>query len=204
MTPTLRHNTHHSVETSVARGNTGFHRGGRMAWFVCLGALVALLVACSPTHNWRLVRPAGASVAALMPCKPDSAQRTVSLAGHPAELAMLSCDVGEQTFAMGVLPLPQGLSPAEAAMAWQRASVASLQAPADSAQPWAAKVARLPAGSEVRGWQVQGQRHDSRPVRAQALQVLRPTEVVQLVVYGAAPAEVLQTLWDGVQPDAAP
>jgi len=35
---------------------------------------MALLAACSPTLNWREVRPEGTRLALLLPCKPDKAQ----------------------------------------------------------------------------------------------------------------------------------
>jgi hypothetical protein len=117
---------------------------------------------------------------------------------------MLSCDVGDLTFAMAALRLPAGMAATEAALAWQQASAASIQANPAAVKVSVGNVARMPAGAEARGWQVQGQRHTGQAVLAQALQVLRPTEVVQLVVYGPASAEALQTLWEGVQVDAAP
>jgi hypothetical protein len=174
----------------------------RVCW--ATGLLSLAMAGCSPTYNWRQARPEGAAVAALLPCKPDAAQRTVPMAGQQAALAMLSCDVGDLTFALAALRLPTGMVPAEAALGWQQASAASLKADPAKLQAWPAQVARLPPGVVVQGWQVQGQRHTGQTVQARALQVLRPSEVVQLVVYGNAPADVLQTLWEGVQVDAAP
>ena len=173
-------------------------------WMGTAGLALAVLAGCTPTFNWRLVRPEGSGVAALLPCKPDSAVRQVPLAGRESSLSMLSCEVADVKFALAALQLPSGLAPAEAAVAWQQASAVSLQAQPSATSSWAPSVPRLPQGVEVKGWQVSGKRHDGRPVQAMALQVLRPAEVVQLVVYGAASPEVLQALWEGVQVDAAP
>jgi len=117
---------------------------------------------------------------------------------------MLSCDVGDLTFAMARLRVPAGMAVVDAALAWQQAAAVSLQTDPATVKTWSAALPRLPQGVTVRGWRAQGSRHDGRSVPAQALQVLRPDEVVQLVVYGAATPEVLQTLWEGIQVDAAP
>jgi len=172
-------------------------------WAVC-GLVWATLMGCSPTFNWRQARPEGGSVTALLPCKPTAAQRRVPLAGQEAALSMLSCDVGDLTFALAALRVPAGMTSADVASAWQKASAVSLQADPSALQGWLATVPRLPQGLVVQGWRVQGVRHDGRSVSAQALQVLRPNEVAQLVVYGSPAPDVLQSLWDGVQVDAAP
>ena len=44
-------------------------------------SLAAVLSACTPTYNWREVRPEGSGVVLMMPCKPDSHARRVRLAG---------------------------------------------------------------------------------------------------------------------------
>lgn len=178
---------------------------GRQKVFVWGAVLVGLLGACAPTFNWREVRVDGSAASALLPCKPDRARRVVPWPevgdGAMVELSMLSCDVGELTFAWGALRLPAGVDPAQAMAAWQQASVASLQAPADAVQIWAPTPPRSSRPVQVRGWQATGRRPDGRPVQAQALMLATAAELVQLAVYGPLPADVASTLWEGVRVD---
>jgi hypothetical protein len=69
----------------------GFSRG---ALFLLVG-----LAACSPTFNWREVRPT-ADLVALFPCKPDVTSRTLQLAGASVAARMMSCSSGGMTFAV--------------------------------------------------------------------------------------------------------
>lgn len=165
-------------------------------------ACVLGLWACSPTFNWRQVRADGSAVAVLLPCKPERALRQVAMAGHPVALSMLSCDVGELTFALGSAQVPQGLSTAEVLQAWRQASLASMRAPVSSATAWTPTLGPQVPNPDVQGWKAVGSRPDGRPVAAQAVQMVHSTEVVQLVVYGPVPTDVAQTLWEGIQPDA--
>ena len=73
--------------------------------------LVALLslAACSPTFNWREVRPEGTRLNLLLPCKPDKAQKVVPLGGRATSLSMLGCDAGDATFAVAVYYLAAGI-----------------------------------------------------------------------------------------------
>lgn len=174
-----------------------WHRVRRWGWGCAL-----VLWGCSPTFNWRQVRAEGSSVAVLLPCKPDRATRTVTMAGQAVQLSMLSCDVGDLTFALASAPLPRGLSPEVARQAWQQASLASLHAAPDAARPWTPGVRPATGATVLTGWQAVGTRPEGQPVAAQALQVVHGAELLQLVVYGPVTPDVAQTLWEGVQPDA--
>ncbi len=169
------------------------------------GCVLAALLACSPTLNWRDVRPAGSAVRATLPCKPDAAQRMVGLAGQSVELNMLSCDVGDLTFAMASLRAPPGVPTQTVVDAWQQASAASLKVPTGQVQPWVPEL-RLPpaAAMVVSGWQATGARPDGRAVKAHVFTLSRDGEVVQLAVYGPVAAAVLAQWLEGVTPDPRP
>ncbi|HIV71943.1 MAG TPA: hypothetical protein H9903_13495 [Candidatus Aquabacterium excrementipullorum] len=70
-------------------------------------SLLMGLSACSPSLNWREVRPADADgLVALFPCKPDTAQRELAvpgLAGGPATVHLLRCDAHGATWALSYL-----------------------------------------------------------------------------------------------------
>ncbi len=61
--------------------------------------LAAVLAGCTPTFDWREVRPDGA-LTLLFPCKPDRHQRRVPVDGRPADMVLLSCRSGEMVFGL--------------------------------------------------------------------------------------------------------
>ena len=62
--------------------------------FQPLAAAVAAtsMWACSPSLDWREVRPLDSSVVALFPCKPSGQERRVLMAGQPVRLTLLACE----------------------------------------------------------------------------------------------------------------
>lgn len=68
------------------------------------------LAACSPTMDWREVKPAQADgLRALFPCQPDLTERTVRLPSVPQAVVMrvLSCQAGEATWALSQVTVPE-------------------------------------------------------------------------------------------------
>ena len=68
-----------------------------------IAGYACLLVACSPTFNWREVALDNAPVTVLLPCKPDHASRMVPLAGATRLMAMVGCEAGGATFTVAVI-----------------------------------------------------------------------------------------------------
>jgi hypothetical protein len=71
-----------------------------------MGGACALLIACTPTFNWRDVSFEQAPATALLPCKPDRASRPVELAGQKLMMHMAGCEAGGAMFAVALLELP--------------------------------------------------------------------------------------------------
>jgi len=180
-----------------ARRPSGFKR--------CLGAAVALVLAlsaCSPTFNWREVRPAGTPLLALMPCKPELATRTVPLGGDaPTELHMHSCETAGITFALAWSDVGEASRSAQAMAVLRQASLAAIRV--DPAQVDAAVLqwpARVPGAQNARGLQAQGTQHQQRAVQMRAVHFSRGSQVFQAAVYGSAlPDEVSATFFDGLR-----
>lgn len=68
---------------------------------LCLAALLA--AGCSPSFDWREVRPEGAGVVAQFPCRPDRHARSVVVAGTAMRMEMLVCSASGVTFAVSFL-----------------------------------------------------------------------------------------------------
>jgi len=65
-----------------------------------LWALPVLLAACTPTLDWREVRPEGSGAVLLFPCKPSTEARTVALAGAPVSMRLVVCRADGLTWAL--------------------------------------------------------------------------------------------------------
>jgi hypothetical protein len=158
-----------------------------------------LLQGCSPSFNWRDVRPEGTSLSLLLPCKPDRAQRTVPLGGSPTELNMLGCDAGGATFAVASADIGDASKAAEVLTQWQKLTLANMKAAPDT-QGVALKVsgaAAAPPGVLVKA---QGQRADGTAVTGQAAYFAKGTQVFQAVMYaGKVPPEASETFFSSIK-----
>ena len=118
--------------------------------------------ACSPTLDWRELRPEGTGIAVTFPCKPDRHARPIVVAGHAVRMEMLVCSAGGSTYALAFadLPDPAAVAPALAELralavtniAAVPAPAASLQVPGMTPSPQAARVVlsgRYPDGAAV-------------------------------------------------------
>ena len=153
-------------------------------------ALIALgLAACSPTFNWRDVRPDGTQLVLLMPCKPDKAQKTVPMAGHATTLNLLSCDAGGATFAVAVADVKDASKAAAVLTQWQSAALANIKA-TQAATGAAFTLAGAANGAVL--VKANGQRINGHAVSSQAAYFSSGSQVFQAVMYD-----------DNISPDVA-
>lgn len=175
-----------------------------------LSVLCLALAACSPSHNWRLSRLDGVPVQALMPCKPERAQREVPLWGMaqpPVRLTLMSCAVGEHTFAVAALPLQPGVAAEtarQASQAWMRAGWASLrlvvQPLAEAPVGWQARPQSVPGAVAAQRWSGPGLNHLGQPLQAQWLMADNGRWLVQAALYGPPVADdVATTFFDALR-----
>jgi hypothetical protein len=179
-------------------------------------SLVAFVAGCSPDYNWRDARSEGVPMQLLMPCKPERAQREVPIWGPdrpPAQLHMMSCDVGGVTFALAAAQLPgdtfesanevvpTGLS------AWRVATWHSLrQRLEDGATApvgWEMHPCKVEgAASAAECWNGPGQNHLGQTLQAQVRWAHGKGWLVQAAVYGAQlPPAVADTYFEGLRFD---
>ncbi len=167
---------------------------------VVLGAW--MLAACTPTLDWRDVRPEGSGVMALFPCKPASHARQVALAGGKVTLTLHACTAGDATYALALADVgdPGRVS---AALADLKSSAwANLRA-----TPPAVTQTIQPAGTtpnaQAARWRVQGQLPNGQTVQEAGAVFARATWVHQATVIGERlDAEAVQTFMDALR--AAP
>ncbi len=62
--------------------------------------------ACSPDYNWRQAPAVDSRADVLLPGRPAEMSRRVELAGHDVDMSMLGARVGEQTYTLAWVDLP--------------------------------------------------------------------------------------------------
>ena len=150
-----------------------------MRFLINAAVVLTVLTACSPTFNWRDVRPDGTRLALLMPCKPDKAQRVVPLTGQPTEINLLSCDAGGATFAVSVVDVKETSKVAAPLAQWQSATLANIKA-----VPGQEAALKLPGlASSAVMVRATGQRANGRTISSQAVYFAQDSRIFQAVMY---------------------
>lgn len=144
-------------------------------------ALVAGLVACSPSLNWRAVPVA--QLAALLPCTPDHAERQVELAGAQRTLAMWGCEADGALFAVSHVRVDTPASARPLIAAWQKAALRNMSGA--TAQPVPFQVPVLTSQTLEPGvlLRTTGKHANSQAVQGQLAWFSRGTDVYHLAVY---------------------
>ena len=91
-------------------------------------ALVAVVSACSPSLDWRELRPDGAGVLALFPCKPEVERR------EPVRMGLAACKAAGLSFSLTWAELDDPAQVAPALQQMRESLAARLQARAAPAQ----------------------------------------------------------------------
>jgi hypothetical protein len=164
-------------------------------------AIVALLAlaGCSPTLDWRELRPEGSQARLMFPCRPASHARSVSLAGATVEMSMFACSAGGATYALTVADLgdPALVTPALAELG------AALPANVRAAAPAASRPLAVPGmtpNAQAAHWRVEGRLPDGRAVQEQAALFAHGTRVYQAAVIGPAlDAQAVEPFFDALR-----
>jgi len=164
---------------------------------LCAAACLAL-AACTPSLDWREVRPAGGGVLALFPCRPSQDERTVPLAGVPAKVALQSCQAAGATFALSVTDVQDPTRVAATIDALRTAAGGNLGgAPVVGAAAAVAGMTPNPLAQRVR---VDGRFPDGTAVREELLFFVKGTVVYQATVLGArVDPSAVDTFFDGLK-----
>jgi hypothetical protein len=160
--------------------------------------MALFLLACSPTLNWREVRPDGAALTALFPCRPDQGVQTVALGEHGVKMAMMGCEAGGAMFTLAHVALDGSVDAEVLRGLWQMGTLASMQGALTTEEPFALKKA---SGNMLPGQiRATGKRADGSPVAMRAAWFAVGGSLYQAAVYADRDVdEVAQTYLDGIR-----
>ncbi len=165
----------------------------RLPWLV-----LAILMGCTPTHDWRYFRPDGAAVAALFPCRPQHHMRTVGLAAYVTPMHLEVCNVAGLTFALGYLDVAAPANVPAALTALRTASSANLGARETDVSPLHVQgMAASPTAVLV---SLLGRSPQGAPIVAHVGLFTKGLRVYQATIFGATiePA-VSETFYSGLK-----
>jgi hypothetical protein len=163
-----------------------------------LAPLLAILVACTPTFDWREVRIGDGSLQALFPCRPQHRSREVMLGGAALHMEMSVCTTDASTFALSVVdaPAPGKVGPVLDEM--RLAASSNLGTTLPGGKPFAPEGATPnPASARL---PIEGRLPDGKPVVEHTAFFIRGLRVYQASVIGAAPdAQAVDNFFAGLK-----
>ncbi|HYJ98404.1 MAG TPA: hypothetical protein VEX14_10090 [Burkholderiaceae bacterium] len=160
--------------------------------------LIALLCACSPTLDWRQVRPVGLDLEAMFPCRPATMSREVTLAQRRVEMAMHACAAGGSTYAVGAAAL-EDVRDVEAALTSLREAAAH-NLSVSAAEARAIQVPGMTPHEACARLTLTGTRPDGTAVVEHLAVFARGARVYQAMVVGDRPdVDAVSTFFDGLK-----
>lgn len=148
-------------------------------------ATASAALACSPTLDWRELRPDGSGIVLRLPCKPDRHARSLVMAGHAVRMEMLACSAGGATFALTFADLPDPAAIAPALAELRERAVANIGAA--PAAPAGVNVPGMTPNPQAGRITLSGRLPDGVAVQAQAVFFAKGLRVYQASVIGARP-----------------
>lgn len=168
--------------------------GGRPAAWL----LLVVLSACSPTLDWREVRPEDSGAVALFPCKPTTDARMVTLAGSRVRMLLTACRAGDSTWALAHADMADPTRVTPALQALRDATAGNLSGTVTVSGPMA--VSGSTPNTLAERVRVQGRLPGGDEVRLEGGFFTRGTRVYQATVMGRAPdAEALAIFFDNLK-----
>lgn len=159
---------------------------------------LASMAACSPSLDWRQVRPEGWGLVAAWPCRPSTQVRKVALAGSAVELGLMVCSAGPHSFAIASADMADPARVGPALVALGEAARANVQGVVEFER--AAAVAGMTPQPAARWWQLRGQLPDGQPVREQVLVFAHGMRVFQATLVGPLADETLgKAFFDAIE-----
>ena len=168
----------------------------RVAAAALFAGLLAPLIACSPTYDWRTISNNASGYSVDLPAKPGADERRIDVDGTPMRMRVQTAEVAGAVFVVGTLDLPDA-QPAtqQKALAFLRAGLARNVGAAPEAHAVAVPVE---AGGSVEGVDMAlagkaGAKEEPRTIHARL--VAKGAHAYQLAIVGReqpAPEQVDQ------------
>jgi len=156
------------------------------------------LAACSPTFNWREVRPEGSDAVAMFPCKPERFARPVRLAGVAVEMRLSSCAVDGVVFGLSHAAMDDPSRVRQALQELRDAAARNIGAMAGTPSPFS--VAGMTPNELAQRWALQGHAADGKPVVEQVAVFTRGLRVYQATIVGPMiDKEAAETFFSGIR-----
>ncbi len=140
------------------------------------------LLACSPTLDWREVRPGGTRLRALFPCKAVAQERNVKLAGQTVVLSLRACSADDVTWGLAHVDVGDPTLLRAAMMELLAAAITNIGARSPQVQPLQVPGA-TPHEASVHA-RLSGKRPDGQPVEMALALFADGTRVFQASLLG--------------------
>jgi hypothetical protein len=162
--------------------------------------LASALSGCSPTFDWREVRPEGSAVAMMFPCRPVRQERTVRVGAATLPMQLHSCSAGDATFLLAGIDAADPGDVTGLLGAFRRQAVDNVAGTATEERPFQAPGATPnPLSARLR---IAGVRADQRPVVAQAVFFVKGLRLYQasvLATNDASRREAVDTFFGAIR-----
>ena len=159
--------------------------------------------ACTPSLNWREVRPENTSLKTLLPCKPDHGSRSVAVGQQEMQVSISGCEAQGHLLAIARLPLPPGATAQQAAQAakqWQEAALANFKGQITDTHVLLIKSKDAPNPGPLQRISATGTGPDGKPMQSQMVWLVHEGHIIQAVVYAPKlSAEVTDTFFAGLE-----
>lgn len=171
----------------------------RRAWARALSlAAAAGATGCTPTYDWREVRPDGGALVSMFPCRPQHQARATELAGMHVPMQLYVCSSGQETWAIAVLDVAQPDQVAPALQALRRAALANLSATLIRTSPL--QVPGMTPNPNAALESLQGVSPQGAPIQVTAAFFARGLRVYQATVFGQqVGAEASEMFFSGLK-----
>ncbi len=159
-----------------------------LRWALSVSISALWLAACSPSPNWRELRPDGAGLIVMFPCRPSIYVRPLTLAGSTVTLTLHACSAEAATWAVAYAPVadPSLVAPVLRAMA-ASASTNIGAPPAGVGETWAPRGATPnPAAGR---WLLRGRLPDGSHAESRVAVFARGLVAVQATIVGTQVAD---------------
>ncbi|GIZ52189.1 hypothetical protein NCCP691_22030 [Noviherbaspirillum aridicola] len=158
-----------------------------------------LLIACSPTYDWREIRGEGAGYRVMLPAKPASHTRAVNLNGTQVQMTMTGAETDGVSFTVATAQLADAAQAQQALQAMKQAMLRNVGGSVKQDKPVEVNGASNASELTATG----GADASGRPRLMVARFFMRDNQVFQMVVLGrenGVPQEAVDTFLSSFRP----